>query len=72
MSIFIRVCCGVLFDNHIILLYIFINSAVVDLGNGQFYHTPFQNKEQLQYLYGKPYVFTSRAEMHVMNPVCTR
>lgn len=33
---------------------------------------PFQNIEQLEDRYGKPYVFTTRFQMHHMNPICTR
>eukprot|EP01038_Epipyxis_sp_PR26KG_P010778 gene10778-14473_t len=33
---------------------------------------PFQSYEQLAYHYGLPYVFSSRAKMHRINPICTR
>jgi hypothetical protein len=33
---------------------------------------PFQTKSELEYTYGKPYLFTSRQEMHRVNPICTR
>ncbi len=33
---------------------------------------PFQTKSELEYTYGRPYLFTSREEMHRINPICTR
>lgn len=33
---------------------------------------PFQSKSELEYLYGKPYLFTPREDMHRINPVCSR
>ena len=33
---------------------------------------PFQTKEQLADVYGAPFVFTSRADMHLQSSVCNR
>eukprot|EP01032_Pedospumella_encystans_P017450 gene17450-19885_t len=33
---------------------------------------PFQDLETLEGRYGKPYLFTSRAQMHLLSPICTR
>jgi hypothetical protein len=33
---------------------------------------PFQDLEELDNYYGKPYLFTSRQKMHHLSPICTR
>lgn len=33
---------------------------------------PFQDMAALDFEYGKPYLFTSREKMHLINPICTR
>lgn len=35
-------------------------------------YSPFQTKDDLEYTYRSPYVFTTRARMHMINPICTR